>query len=316
MKKLFFSIIIPSFNNKDLTLKCIESIRKNTQGITYEIIVVDDCSTDGAREMLEKQKDIHLVLNKNNQGFAKNNNQAAKIAKGEYLIFLNNDTEVQKCWLEAIEDVFKSEKNVGAVGVKLTYPNNKVQHAGVMIQVDHTPKHIYQHKPSDYRPANHQRDFKILTAACLVIPKKIFEKFGGFDEEFRNGFEDVDLCLKIFHGGYRLIYTPKAVVVHHESVAPGRFRAEDKNFELMMSRWKNEESDSHKFYREDGFSWPWILWQDLYTMSWGKDRFGTRPKWIKFARIIFIPTYKFFTFLKLLFKGDFSEIKNRSERYR
>jgi GT2 family glycosyltransferase len=309
-----YSIIIPSYKNTKLMKMCLEAIKKNTQG-DFEVIVIDDNSGSETVSYLKSAKGISLVLNKENKGFAWNNNKGASLAKGEILIFLNNDTEVQPGWLEAIDDVFNTEENVGAVGVKLLYPDGTIQHAGVVISTDHMPRYMYKQKPADFPPANIQREYKEVTAACIAIPKKIFEEVGGFDEAFRTGFEDIDLCLKLVHKGYRIIYTPKSVVIHHESVAPGRFISENKNFVLYMSRWKDEPSDAHKYYREDGHGTLWILWQDLYTMSWGKDRFGTRPTWIKFARILFIPLNKIATIIKLVFSGDWAGIKAKAGRY-
>ncbi|MEI6266699.1 MAG: glycosyltransferase family 2 protein [bacterium] len=306
-----YSIVIPNFNNVALIKKCLEAIRKNTKGLDHEVIVVDDCSSDDSRKFLSSQKDIVYLENKTNQGFAKTNNVGVEKSTGDVIILLNSDTEVHPGWLEAIDRVFQAEKNIGAVGVKLLYPDGTIQHAGVMIAADHAPRHIYKAKPANYKPANHQRDYKEVTAACMAIPKDKYNEVGGLDEAFRNGFEDIDMCLKLYHLGNRIIYTPEAVVTHHESVAPGRFKHEDKNFELYMSRWKDEEPDAHKYYREDGRSWLWILWNDLYIMSWGPDRFGTRPTWIKFARLLFIPLNKIYTFLTLLFSGDIAGIKEK-----
>lgn len=299
-----YSIIIPSYNNQRLMEKCLASIRKNTVEIDFEVLVVDDCSADGARDYLKAQKDIQLILNDKNLGFAASNNKAANIARGNIMVFLNNDTEVQPGWLKSIDEVFKKEKNIGAVGVRLLFPDGKIQHAGVVIAPDHTPRHIYRLKPTGYPAANKERDFKVLTAACLAIPKKIFEEMGGFDEAYRNGLEDVDLCLKIYHKGYRLIYTPKAVVIHHESVAPGRFESNEKNADLYMSRWKEEPSDSHKYFQEDGMSWFSIVLDDLREMSWGPNKYKTRPTWINIGRYVYIPLQKIYMVVSLILKGD------------
>jgi GT2 family glycosyltransferase len=299
-----YSVIIPSFNNKKLTQKCLEAVRQNSDG-DYEVIVIDNHSTDGSLEYLKVQKDITLFENHKNLGFSRANNIGAEKSTGEVLIFLNNDTEVQPGWLGAVDHVFKKEKNVGAVGVKLLFPDGRIQHAGVVIAPDHLPRHIYRLKPGNFPAANMPRDYKVLTAACLAIPKKIYEEMSGFDESFKNGLEDVDLCLKIYHKGYRLIYTPKAVVIHHESVAPGRFKKNDENADLYMSRWKDEPSDSHKYYKEDGMNWLQIALDDLKEMSWGPDKYKTRPAWISVARYIYIPIQKIVMFFSLVFKGDF-----------
>lgn len=306
MEKHFYSIIIPSYNCKELTAKCLQAIRHNTRGMNYEVVVVDNASTDGVAEFLEGQEDITLILNKVNRNFAGACNQGAEKAKGDILVFLNNDTEVQTDWLREIDRTLSSLDRVGAVGVRLLFPDGKIQHAGVVISPDKLPRPIYSRERADLSGANKEREFQIVTAACIAIPKNVFQKVNGFDEKYKNGMEDVDLCLKIKDLKYKIIYNPKSVVTHHESVAPGRFRYNQNNTDLYMGRWKAAISDEHKYYKEDNKNSFWILVQDLRNMSFGPDRYGTRPLYISFLRVIYIPLHQICAILSYLLKGNIS----------
>ncbi|MDP4127676.1 MAG: glycosyltransferase family 2 protein [Bacillota bacterium] len=299
------SIIIPTYKNLELTKKCLDAIKKNTQG-DYEVIVVDDNSGDGTAEYLRAQDNIKTIINTRNLGFAKNCNAGARESGGAILIFLNNDTEVHAGWLEAIERVFAKESRAGAVGVKLLFPNGLIQHAGVVISPDKTPRHIYYEASAGITAVNKEREFQAVTAACIAIRRDVFIEAGGFDEEYRNGLEDVDLCLKIGKLGYKIIYTPQAVVTHHESIAPGRFKHNQHNADLYMSRWSNNiVSDEHKYYKEDGRSALWVLGQDLRSMSFGPNEYGTRPLYVSILRLFYIPLHKIYVLVCYLLKGDF-----------
>lgn len=308
------SIIIPTFNKVEYTKKCLEALKKNTPGADLaDVIVIDDDSTDDTQDFLRSLSLISIIFNKENLGFSRANNIAAKKAKGDILVFLNNDTEVQKGWIEAIVDVFEKENNVGAVGVKLLFPNQTIQHAGLAFYPDKVARHIYYQLDKDSSFVNKLRECQAVTAACVAIPKKVFFEVGGFDEAYINGLEDVDLCLKIKEKGYRIFYQPKSVVVHHESVSPGRFSRSKHNADTFMSRWKNKiKPDSHQILKEDGFNWFQILMFDLKSMSYGPNEYGTRPIRIKVLRLAFIPLQKVYTLTRLVLSGDFREIASRT----
>ena len=155
---------------------------------------------------------------------------------------------------------------------------------------------------------NKEREFQAVTAACIAIPKKVFNEVRGFDEEYVNGLEDVDLCLRIKQKGYKIIYTPKSVVIHHESVSPGRFKFNKHNSDLYMSRWRDAKSDEHKYYQEDGLNWLQILGRDFVNMGYSKDEYHTVPKRIKYGKYIYIPLQKCFLVVKLLVTLDFKTL--------
>jgi len=246
----FVSIIIPVYNKIEFTRKCIAAILKNTKpSINYEIIIVDNNSTDETAKYLNTIKEKHAIIsvitNSKNLGFSKANNQAAKIAKGDYLLFLNNDTEVLPGWLAELTVIISNDPSVGCVGSKLLFADGTIQHAGVAIWDDRpdnglplVARHIYYREKSDFPEANELRQYQVLTGACLLTRKSLYKELNGFDERFWNGYEDVDYCLKIQETGYKLVYQPKSVVMHYESQSGNeRFTKVNENITLLLKIW-------------------------------------------------------------------------------
>lgn len=295
MKKV--SIIIPTFNNLKYTKKCLTSIKKRTKKNFYEIIVVDNASTDGTQSYLKTQKDINCILNEKNNNFAGACNQGASVAKNDVLLFLNNDTEVHENWLEPVLEDINNEKKIGAVGVKLLFPNGRIQHAGVAIFESKIPEHIYRLSLANKDYVNKKREFQAVTAACVAIPKKIFDQVGGFDKYYKNGYEDCDLCLKIRKAGYRIIYEPKSVVTHFESVSKDRHKYTLRNLDLFMSRWWETVSDANDYFKEDGFNRLQIFFLNVKYMAYVPEKYGTIPNNILMFRKIYLKWVNFFSFV-------------------
>ena len=239
------SIVIPTYNRSELTRKCLEALRTHTPAADYEVIVVDNGSTDATPAFLKEQAaagQLRAILNAKNLGFSKACNQGAAEAKGEFVLFLNNDTEVTPGWLEALTRSAQADPRIGAVGPKLVFPNSTIQHAGVVLvnsgQDPLLARHVYHGAPHDLPEANRPTTYQALTAACLVVPRDLFNQVGGFDEEYWNGYEDVDLCLKIGQAGRLLLYQPQSLVVHHESQSgPERFRKAPQNIARLHAKW-------------------------------------------------------------------------------
>jgi O-antigen biosynthesis protein len=250
------SIIIPVWNKRDLTAQCLKALAAVTTEPSYEVIVVDNGSTDGTAEFLASLSgDVQIIRNQDNLGFAKACNQGARAARGKYLVFLNNDTIPLKGWLKALVSEVEGYPEVGIVGSKLLYQDGTIQHAGVALsRVDGLPYHIYKGVPGDLPIVNQRREYQIVTGACLLIRRSLFKELGGFDEGFRNGFEDVDLCLKAGERGYRVVYQPRSVVYHLESQTPGRKIHEDSNAKRLLERW--------------GLHW-WLVDEDLHYHTGG-----------------------------------------------
>jgi GT2 family glycosyltransferase/Tfp pilus assembly protein PilF len=264
------SIIIPVCNRGDLTKQCLLQLAEVTHGCHYEVIVVDNASTDETPSFLASlEGDIRVICNTENLGFAKACNQGARVAQGKYLVFLNNDTIPQSGWLSALIDEVQANPDVSIVGSKLLYSNNTIQHAGVVFSKNClTPYHIFNGAPCDLPAANVRREFQVVTAACLLIRRRDFESIGCFDEGFRNGFEDVDLCLKVRDQGRKVVYQPKSVLYHLEHQTPGRKdpEAECHNRNLLMNRWASKI----------------VVDEDLYTVPEGyTNRYYFRDGWLR-----------------------------------
>lgn len=295
------SIVIPTYNNLELTKKCLLAIRKNSRDVGHEIIAVDNASTDDTQDFLKTQKDVVSILNKKNRNFAGACNQGARAAKNEIVLFLNNDTEVHPGWLEPIIEDFKKQPGLGAVGVKLLFPNGRIQHAGVVFFDSKVPEHLYRLEKPNQPKVNMKRSMQAVTAACLAIPREIFLKVGGFDEAYKNGLEDIDLCLRLGEAGYKIIYEPRSVVTHHESVSPGRHLNNLHNLNLYMERWSDKvRPDSHEIMKADGYSRMQILYMDTKYMSYVPENYGTVPRHILALRKIYLSPVRSYAFLKRL----------------
>ena len=241
------SIIIPTFNRLDMTQRCLEALAKQRGKLNAEIIVVDNASTDGTVDFLKSEAEagrLRAIVNPENRGFSKACNQGARAAAGRHLLFLNNDTEAQPGWLEPLVETVDADECVSAVGSKLLFPDRTIQHAGVAVLEDRqlpdplVARHIHYRKPENAPEANQPQTLQALTAACVLIRKAAFEKVGGFDEEYWNGYEDVDLCFKLRQEGGLLVYQPRSVVLHFESQSgPERFRQVAHNTKRLHDRW-------------------------------------------------------------------------------
>jgi GT2 family glycosyltransferase len=250
------SIIIPVYNRKDYTQKCLESVFSVGAKYPFEIIVVDNSSSDGTKEFLESLGNrIVTIRNEKNLGFAKACNQGAKIAQGEYLLFLNNDTIVTKGWVDVLVEELDSNSNTSIAGSKLLFPDETIQHAGVVFGADKIPHHIHYREPKDKHYVSKRRKFQAVTAACMIIRKESFNKVGGFDEQYLNGYEDIDLCLKIGLLKGDVMYCPQSVVYHYESISEGRGDCENhkKNRDLLLKKWGDKILfDEYWYLKEDG----------------------------------------------------------------
>lgn len=233
------SIVIPVWNLWGFTLRCLNTIRQNTHGVAYEVIVVDNGSTDDTLQNLPKIKGIQIVRNETNQGFGKASNQGARAAKGRYVLFLNNDTEAMPGWLLPLVQILDEEPGIGVVGAKLLYPDGTLQHAGVAVSYGNpypiTVRHVHVGKPAEV--ADKRLDLLVVTGACMLIRTSLCWELGGFDEGYLNGYEDVDLCFKVQEAGFGVAFSPESQLIHHESKTPGRLHNMDQNCDLFHRRW-------------------------------------------------------------------------------
>ncbi len=239
-----YSIVIPVFNKADLTFNCLRTLRETLEGAGEgEVIVIDNASSDRTPQMLTEFPWVRVVRNDRNLGFAGANNQGARLAGGEFLVLLNNDTQAKPGWLAAMLRT-ASAPDVGAVGARLLFPDRTLQHAGVVISAQRfgsagfLPTHDLHGAPANTPQALMRREFQVVTAACMVTPRELYLKTGGLDEGYWNGYEDVDYCLRLGSMGLRVIYEPEAVLTHFESQSgPQRFRRVVWNVGRLAKRW-------------------------------------------------------------------------------
>ena len=235
------SIIIPMRDRVDLLARCLDSLTSKTTYAPYEIVVVDnDSATDEAREYLSRLK--HRVLHYSGPfNFSAINNFAVEQTDSPWLLFLNNDIEVIDAdWLGTMAEHIQRPE-VGAVGARLLYPNDTVQHGGIVVGVGGIAEHAFRGWPAEApgvcRQLQITRNYSAVTAACLLTRREVLEKVGGFDEErLPVTYNDVDLCLRMRRAGYLIVYTPFAKLYHHES-GTRRRTVEPLETEVMRERW-------------------------------------------------------------------------------
>ncbi|WP_298438394.1 glycosyltransferase [Geobacter sp.] len=249
------SVIIPLYNKVEYTRQCLEALALNTdQALNYEVILVDNASSDGTADYLRTLSgEVTIVTNLRNLGFARGCNQGGRIARGRYLVFLNNDTIPHPGWLDAL---IRGAEEDGAdiVGAKLLYPNGRVQHAGVAFNEQSIGYHIFNGFPATAPAVNRKRLVQCVTAACLLVKRELFAELGGFDEGYVNGFEDVDFCLRAGERGRRILYTPESVLIHFEETSEGRKSHDEPNVRRFLARWEGKvRRDDADLYRTEGF---------------------------------------------------------------
>jgi glycosyltransferase involved in cell wall biosynthesis/GT2 family glycosyltransferase/tetratricopeptide (TPR) repeat protein/2-polyprenyl-3-methyl-5-hydroxy-6-metoxy-1,4-benzoquinol methylase len=232
-------VVIPVFNQAALTEGCLYAIADNTgTDPDYEVAVVDNGSSDWTRYLLHAfEGDVLVKENDENLGFARACNQGAEGAGAEYLLFLNNDTLPQKGWLEEMVRVADSAPDIGIVGAKLVYPESGlVQHAGIEM-IEGIPEHVWRGVAADDPRVCQARDLDMVTGACLLIRRELFEALGGFDVSYLNGVEDVDLCLRVRQRGWRVVFCPHSIVGHFEGQSEGRFEKVRQNLQRFVEKW-------------------------------------------------------------------------------
>jgi len=265
-KKNLSSIIIPVLNNLHYTKNAIASILKNTIGNDFEIIIINNNSTDGTYEYLEELKRsnyekinpfckaIKIIHNATGKNFSESNNLGARVADGDNLVLLNNDTLVENNWLSELINTKNRYINCGIVGSKLIYEDRTIQHAGVVFTKETpVPFHFMQFSHFDHPAVNIEREFNSVTAACMLIGHEIYDRVNGLDESFINCFEDIDLCFKVKELGNSIYYSPKSVVTHFESKTKGRKDHFSLGLKLLTDRWKKKIStinDANQFLNE------------------------------------------------------------------
>jgi GT2 family glycosyltransferase len=276
------SIIILNRNGLGHLQRLFGDFDKKTNYSNYEIIVVDNASCDKSVEYLHSLNlPIRVIENSENVSFSKGNNDAAKIANGEYLILLNNDIEPTYGWLNEMVGTALNNENVGSVGAKLIFPyyedmknqgkSFSIQHAGVKFREERTPyiygpyhEHMYSTMLfSD--ELNHQKEVISNTAACLLVPKDVYFELDGLDEQYIYGYEDIDFAFKLYNAGYKTLYNPAVLLFHHESAT----RHEDDD-------WKNQLNYHNIMHFAD--KWGDFIFKEILKDKIEANNFFTNKK--------------------------------------
>lgn len=256
------SVIIPVYGQCEYTLRCLLSIIAYQPETPYEVIVVDDHSPDDSYAILRQVSGIRLVHNEVNQGFIRSCNNGSRVAKGEFVYFLNNDTQVTAGWLDELLDTFALFPGTGLAGSKLVYPDGTLQEAGGIIWQDGSAWNFGRNQDPSEPKYNYAREVDFCSGASIMVPRQLYEQLGGFDEHYLPAYcEDADLALKIRDRGYRVIYQPLSAVVHFEGVTSGTDTSKGvkayqvENLKKLYERWQGRlqyhrpngvEADSEK----------------------------------------------------------------------
>lgn len=253
IKEPMVSIIILTYNNLDLTKACLESVEKNTGYNNIEVIIVDNASTDNTPDFLTKnylhKKNYQLILNNNNLGFAAGNNVGLKIAQGEYLVLLNNDTRVTSGWVRTMVNHFKHHSKVGLLG---PVTNNIGNDAKIYIRHRNPDKIFPEARKIALKNMGRLLPIKTLAFFCVMMPREVFQKVGFLDESFGLGFfEDDDYCRRVQQKGYETFCAEDVFIYHHLSASFDQVKIDirqklfEENKKIYESKWGKWEP--HKY---------------------------------------------------------------------
>ena len=246
------SVIIPTYGRAEFTLCCLASIAAHPPQAPFEVIVVDDAYPGEATACLQEVRGIRLQRNAENLGYLRACNAAAMTARGTFLLFLNNDTQVQSGWADTMLAIFSAHHDAGAVGSKLIYPNGRLQEAGAIIWNDGSGWNFGRHDDPGKPLYNYLREVDYCSGASLMVRRTAFNQLQGFDQRYAPAyFEDADLCFRLRSIGLKTLYQPRSVVVHHEGVSHGRDMdvgiksCQALNRRRFVAVWADELAHSH-----------------------------------------------------------------------
>ena len=277
------SIIIPVYNNFQYTYNCISSILNIDPVLPFEIIIADDLSTDKTKIIEKYIQNVITIHNDKKYNFLINCNRASKIAKGKYILFLNNDTKVNKEWLYSLFNLIESDDKIGMVGSKLIYPNGMLQEAGGIVFSNGECTNFGKGNLADLPEFNYVKEVDYISGASIIIRKSIWDNIGGFDERFSPAYyEDTDLAFEIRKNGYKVMYQPKSIVIHFEGLSNGKsIKSGIKQYQTInkykfIQKWKrelvNQEKKSNIFISRDrGYNKNRILVIDRFVPNFEKS---------------------------------------------
>ncbi len=245
------TVIIPTKDSPDLLSRCLNSLYDKTSYPDFEVILVDNDTTDPDALNAMRAHPVTRLYLSNPFNFSRANNLGAKHATGKYLVFLNNDTEIIAArWLDHLL-YYSEQSDVGATGALLFHENGAVQHGGVVLGMRGTADHVmrgFSAQADGYAGSlSCAREVSAVTAACMMVRRSRFEELNGFNEHFFTIYQDLDLCLRLRKRGFRIIWTPQASLVHHESVS----RKTDYDLVdryLLLDQWEQTINGGDPYY--------------------------------------------------------------------
>lgn len=282
------SIIVPVYNQFGYTYNCLRAVLEHSNGIQYEVIVADDCSTDQTKELESIVSGITVLHNETNLKFLLNCNQAAAQAKGEYILFLNNDTQVQPDWLQPLVHLLERDTSIGMVGSKLVYPDGRLQEAGGILWKDGSAWN-YGHLMNPEAPEYcYVKETDYISGAAIMIRTSLWKEIGGFDDRYAPAYyEDTDLAFEVRRHGFKVCLQPKSIVVHFEgisngcNVASGLKSYQLLNHEKFYYKWKDvlqkehfENGENVYLAKDRGQTRKQILVVDHYVPNYDRDAGG------------------------------------------
>lgn len=281
------SIVIPVYNQIHYTYACLVSILEHTKDVTYEVIIADDVSTDATEHLSEFAEGLVICRNSTNQGFLRNCNNAARSARGKYVMFLNNDTKVTPGWLSSLVNLIENDPTIGMVGSKLVYPDGRLQEAGGIIWSDGSGWNYGRLDDPDKPEYNYVKDVDYISGAAILLSNDLWKQIGGFDTRFAPAYcEDSDLAFEVRKAGFRVVYQPLSKVIHFEGISNGTDvqgtglkRYQVANSKKLKEKWAEEfakqcenNGNPDPFRaRERSMGKKIILVVDHYVPTWDKD---------------------------------------------
>jgi len=263
------SIVIPAYNAWHMNYKCLCSIRQHAYGVSYEVIFADDQSTDETRNIKDYIKNITVIRNETNLGFLKNCNHAASFAKGDYIHFLNNDTEVTPGWLNSLSELMDRDEQIGMAGSKLVYPNGRLQEAGGIIWQDGSGWNYGHNQDPEAPEFNYLKEVDYVSGASIMVRKTVWQKLRGFDDSYSPAYcEDSDLAFEIRKMNMKVVYQPLSIVIHHEGFSHGS----DNDKKAGLTNTKSVQKINTTKFADKWYSVLAKQFDNGINVFWARDR--------------------------------------------